>query len=126
MEREDTALQEIRNRLQEEVVAFHLLATRIHFRQDSAEEQIIPTAGEDHPSVVGHLTTTEEQDSRHLAAVDNLAVVDHPTTTKVASHLGSRLAAAEVSHPACHPEEVATADPHSLYQLPCQPSTNLP
>lgn len=125
-DQEDTVLQEVHTRLQEAVAAIHLPAIRTYSPRDSVEERITPMVWEDHPlvaanpSAVDHPTTLEVEGPCHPVAVDHL------TTTQEVSHLDSHLVTAEGSHPACHPEEVATADLHSLYQRPCRPSTNLP
>jgi hypothetical protein len=119
MEQEDVAHQVVHIRFQEVVAALPRLAIRTHFQRGLAEDRITPTAGEGHP-LEDHLTTLEEEDPYLLA------VEDHLSTTKAAFHLDSHPVTAEEFHPACHPEEVATADPHIPYQRPCQPSTNLP
>lgn len=116
MEQEGVAHQVVHTRSQEVVAALPLLAIRTHFQRGLAEDRITPTAVEDHP-MEDHLTTLEEE-GPYL-----LAVEDHLSTTKAAFHLDSHPVTAEA---VCHPEEVATADPHILYQRPCQPSTNPP
>lgn len=123
---EAAALQVVHSRLQEVVAAIHLPVMRTYFPRDSVEGQITPTVGEDHPSVVDILSVEDHPITLEVEGPCHPVAVDHLTTTKEVSHLGSHLVAAEEFHPGCLPVEAATADPLLLYQRPCQPSINLP